>query len=268
MSTNKKSAFTYQNYLHNVWYDKDMADENDIVSFAELIKNTFTINHAAIPMIFIIDYVKSSYLLMSDGIKIVADYDARDFLDNGLQKVMDIYHKDDFKIYNQSIFKKNIELLQITPQEQHKDLVFTYNFRIKSKNKKNLNFLQKGFYITDKTTKMPRYSLGAITDITNVIREENVMTHIVQQTLLKDKKPYIRTLTHDYYFSGEENNILTKREHIILSLIVDGLNTKTIAEKLKISPYTVNNHRQNIMIKTGAKNIAQLIMYAVKNKII
>ena len=230
-----------------------------------MFKNIAHLNSPAIPAFYIIDYVKNIYLLVSEGL---GGYDARDFIENGLQQTLDIYHKDDFKIYNQKVFQNNITILQQTPQKQHKDLLFTYNFRIKCKNKKTATVLQKGFYVTDEESGLPKYSIGTITDITNVLKNENMISHIVEKNTCVNGKKLNEVLTKNYFFSGEENNLVTKQESIILFCLADGLSSKLIANKLKISVHTVNNHRQNMLIKTNTKNTAQLIVYAVKNKLI
>ena len=68
-----------------------------------------------------------------------------------------------------------------------------------------------------------------------------------------------------------ENNIkneITKRELQILKLIIDGHSNKEIAEKLYISVRTVTNHRASLNTKTGAKNTATLISYAIKHNLL
>jgi two-component system, NarL family, response regulator NreC len=62
--------------------------------------------------------------------------------------------------------------------------------------------------------------------------------------------------------------LLTKREEEILQLICLQLTTEEIAEKLFLSAKTVNGHRNNLLQKTGAKNVAGLVMFAVKNNVI
>lgn len=52
---------------------------------------------------------------------------------------------------------------------------------------------------------------------------------------------------------------LTRREKEVLQLILNEYTTKKIAEKLFISPFTVETHRNNLFVKTGAKNLAGLI---------
>lgn len=61
---------------------------------------------------------------------------------------------------------------------------------------------------------------------------------------------------------------ITNREQEILQLIVDGLTSKEIAEKLFISPRTVDTHRANLMQKLELNNIAELVRYAIENELV
>jgi DNA-binding NarL/FixJ family response regulator len=65
-----------------------------------------------------------------------------------------------------------------------------------------------------------------------------------------------------------ENKILTHRELEILKLAAVGLTNKEIADKLFISNKTVDCHKNNIVQKLKLKNTAEMVLYAVKNKII
>ena len=60
-----------------------------------------------------------------------------------------------------------------------------------------------------------------------------------------------------------KNKILSNREIEVMSLIVQGLINKEIAEKLNISLTTVITHRKNIMDKLGMKSVSALTIYAV-----
>ena len=57
---------------------------------------------------------------------------------------------------------------------------------------------------------------------------------------------------------------LTPREREILKLIARGMTTKEIAAGLFISIPTVETHRANLMAKTGARNVAGLVRFAMK----
>lgn len=65
-----------------------------------------------------------------------------------------------------------------------------------------------------------------------------------------------------------DEDYLTNREKEVLMLICKQLNTHEIAEKLFISPRTVEGHRNNLLLKTESKNVAGLVVYAIQNKLI
>jgi len=61
---------------------------------------------------------------------------------------------------------------------------------------------------------------------------------------------------------------LTSREQEVMGLLAEGVSIRKIAEKLFISPKTVENHRASIMSKLDIHNVHELIRYAVKLGII
>lgn len=63
--------------------------------------------------------------------------------------------------------------------------------------------------------------------------------------------------------SFNEVDPLTERELEVLRAICQEMTTTEIAGKLFLSPRTVEGHRNNILIKTGAKNTAGLVVYAL-----
>lgn len=67
---------------------------------------------------------------------------------------------------------------------------------------------------------------------------------------------------------AENPSDLTDRECEIVRLICAQKSIKEIAEILEISPRTVDTHKNNIFMKTGAKNIIGVALYAVQSKLI
>ena len=57
---------------------------------------------------------------------------------------------------------------------------------------------------------------------------------------------------------------LTSREQEVLRLLAEGFSSKEIADKLSISPKTVENHRANIMNKLDLHSIHELVRYAAR----
>lgn len=65
-----------------------------------------------------------------------------------------------------------------------------------------------------------------------------------------------------------DEDSLSEREVEILVEVCAGLSNQEIADKLFISKRTVDKHRANILEKTGCKNTANLVVYAIKNRLV
>ncbi|WEK37573.1 MAG: response regulator transcription factor [Candidatus Pseudobacter hemicellulosilyticus] len=64
------------------------------------------------------------------------------------------------------------------------------------------------------------------------------------------------------------DEILSKREIEILTLICKEFSNSEIAEKLFLSVSTVETHRKNLIAKLGVNNTVGLVKFALKNKLI
>jgi len=62
--------------------------------------------------------------------------------------------------------------------------------------------------------------------------------------------------------------LLTEREKEILQLLAEGKTNKDVAAILTISPLTVETHRSNLMQKLKLHSTAEIVLYAVRKKII
>jgi DNA-binding NarL/FixJ family response regulator len=68
--------------------------------------------------------------------------------------------------------------------------------------------------------------------------------------------------------SFKKGDELSEREIEILQMICAEFTSKEIAEKLFIAGSTVNSHKESILKKTGARNVAGMVLFAVKNGLI
>lgn len=83
----------------------------------------------------------------------------------------------------------------------------------------------------------------------------------------------VRQVMMDLVKSGEQSQKsdpadLTDREKEVLELIVKEHTNQEIADKLYISIRTVDSHRRNLLQKTGAKNTAGLVTYAIRHNLV
>lgn len=66
----------------------------------------------------------------------------------------------------------------------------------------------------------------------------------------------------------KKHEALTRREIEVLQLICQQKTAEEIGNELFISKKTVNGHRNNLLQKTGSRNISGLVMYAIKHNIV
>lgn len=72
---------------------------------------------------------------------------------------------------------------------------------------------------------------------------------------------YVNMITNPKWSGGDG---LSVREREVLQLVSEGHTTKDIARVLRLSPKTVDSHREHIMEKLGIRNIAGLTKYAIR----
>lgn len=135
--------------------------------------------------------------------------------------------------------------------------------------------------------------------ILSVYGEDRFVTHLmelgVNAYLFKNVEPEeveraIRTvIDKDFYFNeaflnAMKNRLTNKRQKItltdnipstltsreieVLSLICKQRTAQEIADQLFISVRTVDGHRNNLLEKTGARNSAGLVLFAIKHRLI
>ncbi len=96
--------------------------------------------------------------------------------------------------------------------------------------------------------------------INAIYKGDNYFNKNISDTILK-------SIINKSKNESSEQEALTKREKEVITLVVDGLTNKEIAEKLFISIRTVDSHKNNIMQKLNLKSSVELVKYAIKNNL-
>lgn len=102
-------------------------------------------------------------------------------------------------------------------------------------------------------------------DLINTIKEVACKGFYYNEAILRTLKDTILTTKNSKI--NLETSFLSPREIEILQLICNQKTTAEIAEKLFLSPRTVEGHRNNLLLKTESRNIAGLVVYAIQNEI-
>lgn len=83
-----------------------------------------------------------------------------------------------------------------------------------------------------------------------------------------DRRRIGRMLERNGYEGPTARKRLTTREHEVLHLAAEGLTSAETAHRLFISPRTVEMHRANLMRKLGLRGTADLVRFAIRNRVI
>ena len=262
-----KKIITYTGLLNETYYRPKDIDNREVL---QLLKQAEAIPPKLLPFkghLFVVDYSQRRHVALSGQTKGMIGYDPREVMDNGIDFVIGLFQKDDFKIYNESIFTQITEFLKKTPHDQHAEYIFSFNYRAKKADGKWVQLFQEGCYVTDPKTKLPIYSIGMATDVTPLKKDSSIFLSIDKKNIQNGMFHFTNMYT-GYYYPDPEESRLSRREREILGRLADGLSSKEIAAKLHLSESTIVNHRKNMLKKTNTKNVAELIHCAMNRGII
>lgn len=94
----------------------------------------------------------------------------------------------------------------------------------------------------------------------------------IRKVVLHNEKYYSPEISHlliNNIYNRDRRGLpfLTKKEKEVVNLLMEGRSTKEIADKLDVSPRTIETHRGNVLNKFGLRNTAELITKIVEQKI-
>ena len=75
-------------------------------------------------------------------------------------------------------------------------------------------------------------------------------------------------VAHSLSSHDRTNTLLSPRERDVVRLIAEGKSNKEISSALAISVRTVETYRARLMLKLGATSVAQVVHYAIRNRMI
>jgi two-component system response regulator NreC len=145
------------------------------------------------------------------------------------------------------IHKKNPEI-RIIVLSMHSDE--TYVLRA-------LNAGVKGYLLKDSA------EVDLVRAVHAVYRGNPYFSPEISEVMLED---YMRTLQQKNLQDSYE--LLTDREREVLRLLAHGKSNKETAASLEVSVNTVETHRNSLMKKLNLHNTAEIVLYAVRKKIV
>lgn len=172
-----------------------------------------------------------------------------------IEDFISIIHPDDFSYFADCQKTCSSFFTNLSPHKM-KRFKIQYDLRLKKKQGEYLRFLLQCFIIqTGQDGKMLRL-LTLYTDISQFKTSNKISLSFIGfdgETSYHD----VPLMESNFVKS---TNPLTKRETEILRLIIRGENSSEISEALRISRFTVDTHRKNILSKTGCSSTGGLII--------
>jgi DNA-binding NarL/FixJ family response regulator len=96
-----------------------------------------------------------------------------------------------------------------------------------------------------------------------VLQGKAYFSPAIAQTLLEDYIGFLRRRGLD-----DTYDLLTEREREVLQLLAEGKSNKEAANLLGVGVSTVETHRMNLMQKLNLHSTAEIVLYAVRKRII
>jgi DNA-binding CsgD family transcriptional regulator len=248
-------------------FDPSLLKIEGLEKFFGISTEINTIFQHSIPSIYLLDYTSGKYVIFSQNIESTLGLKRDFFDDGGIDFTISQYHKDDLRLYSNSIFPDRINFLKNIPPAEHAQYVFSYNYRLKNQQGKYCSLLQRNTFIRSDANGKPLLSLGMVINIDHY-KNPNTAVQLIEKVTGNDYAGEAQTILKKTYFLNDEDTLLTKRETELLKYLADGLSSKQIADKVFLSEHTVIVHRKNMMAKTNSGNIAELVSWAIRNEII
>jgi len=262
-----KKATTWVNYFKELSNKSIVPDTlliSEVKRFTSFNRQAFNILTHSVPMIYLLDYTTGKYAFVSSQCDAMGLPYQR-MMDGGVDFVLERYHPADLKLFSEQIFPDRLKLLKDIPVDQHKDHIFSFNYRIKNSTGEYVNIIQRNSFIQSDEKGNPLLSLGVVTNIDH-FKEASPVIQLVEK--VNNHADRVELVAKNTYYLHEEDKIFSKREQEILLYLADGFTSKQIADKLFLSEFTIINHKRNMHHKSNTQNTAALINFAFRQHLL
>jgi DNA-binding CsgD family transcriptional regulator len=210
----------------------------------------------------VVDYRDLSFQYIT-GLESVLGYDADDLYKKNLDYLAQLVHPEDVqKVLGLAVHY--FAFLDQQPTEKRFDFWPSINFKMRKIDGQYLRVLEQVICLKADAEGRITHALKYFTDISHLNYSDEVVLAIIDTKDKSGQKFYtFKAKNASSYESGKwVKEEFSDREKEILSMIAGGITSKEIALRLGLSHHTVNKHRENMMRKTGCKNMNEVISFA------
>lgn len=170
------------------------------------------------------------------------------------------FHSGDRKLWCEQIFPDILRFIGDLSVLDYGDYRFSFNHRYIRSDGSISQFLHEGTLRANGNQTMPFLNLKVFTEIGDLKTDETIVL-----TIFRHSGEWGFQKVFNKVYPNDCHSLLTPRELEIIRLCHEGLSSKMIADKLKLSIHTVKNHKRNSMEKTLTHRITELIHLCIRN---
>ncbi len=257
------SSSTYYKYLTELRENNELQKIKDFRYYLKgfnLLKNIISLLPCTV---FVLDFSTGEYLSLSENWHSLSGYTIEEYVRNGgLKFSHSRYHPDDLNVIAHHVFAQFLDYAKTMQEEELKTTRFSFNLRYRKKDGIFMKALQQFVVLNRDPQNNPLLVLGICTDITAHKLDNNITFSISKHGNQGSTVTFLPGKTLN------KNMNISPRQIEIAKLILQGHNSNQIAERLKLSPYTVRAHRRNLLEKTRCRNTAELSRYVISSGLI
>lgn len=221
----------------------------------ELYKKLLNIFQVGPFYFFIFSPPQKTIEYTSPTIEDVLGYDPNSF---SISQLLDIIHPEDLP-YFVDFETAVVDFKSKLAPEKLMKYKSRYNYRIQKKDGTYIHILQQSISIQVDEDGAVLRNLVFHTDITDLSPSNKMKLSFIG---LEGEPSYYN---YDFKkFFSKSQNIFTKREKEILTLMVQGNSSEEISKQFHRSIHTINAHRKNILNKSGCETVNELLVKSIK----
>ncbi len=211
------------------------------------------------------DLYQRKYLFLTSSFKFLLGYDRGEALGQGPEYFYRRMPEEDLETVLDTV-TRTLRFLYGLPAAERKDYKLGFDFRIRRADGRLVRLLQQ-VVVLEQDSRGNIWLVLAVNDLLEGPAEEPPRRSLRN---LRNDKSYLFAPGQkgcgadagDRPEAGRPE--LSRREIEVLGLVAVGMASREIAGQLYISTATVNNHRQRILEKTGARNSTEAVRYAAR----
>ena len=216
--------------------------------------------------ILVMDYRDLTYTHVQ-GVQSMIGFSNEEFYNGKYEFLANLVHPDDLeKVLGLAAYYQTF--LDDQPLEKRLSYKASINFRFRNASGEYIKVLEQVVNLAIDDNGKITHALKYFTDISHMTYSDEVVFSILNDKDEQHPEFYTFNLEEKSVpqINKKKNTTFSERERELVALVALGKTSKEIAAMLGITANTVNKHRENMMRKTGSKNMNEVVSFAYCNE--